>query len=58
MSLTLFLPVALEQFARDNGYLLPDKTEPCSSAIASAAEESARCVVKIGWVWVDSASFR
>ncbi|KAL1730204.1 autophagy-related protein 22-like protein [Schizophyllum commune] len=57
VSLTLFLPVALEQFARDNGVLLPDKTEPCSSAIASAAEESARCVVKIGWVWVDSASF-
>ncbi|KAL1750809.1 autophagy-related protein 22-like protein [Schizophyllum commune] len=57
VSLTLFLPVALEQFARDNGYLLPDKTEPCSSAIASAAEESARCVVRIGWVWVDSASF-
>ncbi|KAL1720459.1 autophagy-related protein 22-like protein [Schizophyllum commune] len=57
VSLTLFLPVALEQFARDNGYLLPDKTEPCSSAIASAAEDSARCVVRIGWVWVDSASF-
>ncbi|KAL1739865.1 autophagy-related protein 22-like protein [Schizophyllum fasciatum] len=57
VSLTLFLPVALEQFARDNGYLLPDKTEPCANAIVSADGDSARCVVKIGWAWIDSASF-
>ncbi|KAL5493009.1 ATG22_4 [Sanghuangporus weigelae] len=31
VSLTLFLPICLEQFARDNGYLLPDKTRPCST---------------------------
>ncbi|KAF8966154.1 autophagy-type protein 22 [Flammula alnicola] len=66
VSLTLFLPICLEQFARDNGYLLPDKTEPCSAlqrsptnGTASAVDnfEASRCVVKIGWVWIDSASF-
>ncbi|KAL5480554.1 ATG22_3 [Sanghuangporus weigelae] len=62
VSLTLFLPICLEQFARDNDYLLPDKTRPCSTvktAPLNAADtaEDTRCVVKIGWVWVDSASF-
>ncbi|KAL5510884.1 hypothetical protein ACEPAG_4641 [Sanghuangporus baumii] len=62
VSLTLFLPICLEQFARDNGYLLPDKTRPCSTVTtaplnAADTDEDTRCVVKIGWVWVDSASF-
>ncbi|KAI8977803.1 autophagy-type protein 22 [Trametes punicea] len=60
VSLTLFLPICLEQFARDNGYLLPDKTEPCTSPTVSPAagsDEEARCVVKLGWLWIDSASF-
>ncbi|RPD54615.1 MFS general substrate transporter [Lentinus tigrinus ALCF2SS1-6] len=61
VSLTLFLPICLEQFARDNGYLLPDKTEPCSTAVvlpaANDSEGDARCVVKLGWLWIDSASF-
>ncbi|KDR72926.1 hypothetical protein GALMADRAFT_252271 [Galerina marginata CBS 339.88] len=66
VSLTLFLPICLEQFARDNGYLLPDKTEPCSGPQPSPSNgtttmtdnfEAARCVVKIGWAWIDSASF-
>ncbi|KAI0685262.1 autophagy-related protein 22-like protein [Cytidiella melzeri] len=58
VSLTLFLPICLEQFARDNGYLLPDKAVPCSSAMPgqSSADER-RCVVKIAWLWIDSASF-
>ncbi|PFH48528.1 hypothetical protein AMATHDRAFT_5727 [Amanita thiersii Skay4041] len=66
VSLTLFLPICLEQFARDNGYLMPDRTEPCSpptrptnvttSAFAMEPPNS-RCVVKIGWFWIDSASF-
>lgn len=63
-SLTLFLPICLEQFARDNGYLLPDKFERCvrgpdpdSLAITEVPGEEARCVVKIGWLWIDSASF-
>ncbi|EEB90222.1 hypothetical protein MPER_11598, partial [Moniliophthora perniciosa FA553] len=56
VSLTLFLPICLEQFARDNGYLLPDKTERCV-VDKQAAESSERCVVKIGWLWIDTASF-
>lgn len=65
VSLTLFLPICLEQFARDNGFLLPDRTHPCSSlkvpitntTEAALVQEEARCVVKIGWAWIDSASF-
>ncbi|KJA16601.1 hypothetical protein HYPSUDRAFT_47216 [Hypholoma sublateritium FD-334 SS-4] len=63
VSLTLFLPICLEQFARDNGYLLPDKIEPCSALRTSPTngttvlDVDSRCVVKIGWAWIDSASF-
>ncbi|KAF9445237.1 MFS general substrate transporter [Macrolepiota fuliginosa MF-IS2] len=73
VSLTLFLPICLEQFARDNGYLAPDRTEPCSAvkaiplhgnATAGAAgdkmgtlADAERCEVKIGWAWIDTASF-
>jgi MFS-type transporter involved in bile tolerance (Atg22 family) len=62
VSLTLFLPICLEQFARDNGFLLPDKTIPCTSGPAPPTgmveEDGARCVVKLGWAWIDTASFR
>ncbi|KAI0300620.1 autophagy-related protein 22-like protein [Multifurca ochricompacta] len=59
VSLTLFLPICLEQFARDNGFLLPDKTTPCISLSAppTTEEDEARCVVKLGWAWIDTASF-
>ncbi|RDB21916.1 Autophagy-related protein 22-1 [Hypsizygus marmoreus] len=62
VSLTLFLPICLEQFARDNGFLLPDRTERCSPVVKLDARDAtpipdARCVVKIGWLWIDSASF-
>ncbi|KAH7925805.1 MFS general substrate transporter, partial [Leucogyrophana mollusca] len=58
VSLTLFLPICLEQFARDNGFVLPDRTEPCSSASSNLpATSEGRCVVKIGWAWIDTASF-
>ncbi|KAF9467609.1 autophagy-related protein 22-like protein [Collybia nuda] len=64
VSLTLFLPICLEQFARDNGYLLPDRTERCTLMVVNSAAQAqdglvpnARCVVKIGWAWIDSASF-
>jgi hypothetical protein len=62
VSLTLFLPICLEQFARDNGFFLPDKTIPCSSRPSPPAgatdEDEVRCVVKLGWAWIDTASFR
>ncbi|KIM87870.1 hypothetical protein PILCRDRAFT_814578 [Piloderma croceum F 1598] len=60
VSLTLFLPICLEQFARDNGFLLPDRTKPCTSPPNNATpseSDRGRCVVKIGWLWIDSASF-
>ncbi|KAG6372505.1 autophagy-related protein 22-like protein [Boletus reticuloceps] len=58
VSLTLFLPICLEQFARDNGFLDPDHTKPCMSAPGGdTASTETRCSVKIGWLWIDSASF-
>jgi hypothetical protein len=56
VSLTLFLPICLEQLASDNGFLDPDHTTPCVSS--AAREDGARCAVKIGWLWIDTASFR
>lgn len=58
VSLTLFLPICLEQFARDNGFWQPEKTESCSSPSGVAPENAdGRCAVKIGWLWIDTASF-
>ncbi|TFK51344.1 autophagy-type protein 22 [Heliocybe sulcata] len=59
VSLTLFLPICLEQFARDNGYILPDRIERCASRPSNGAdaEDGARCAVKLGWAWIDTASF-
>ncbi|EIN06824.1 MFS general substrate transporter [Punctularia strigosozonata HHB-11173 SS5] len=59
VSLTLFLPICLEQFARDNGYLdREDRKEPCNSVAASpGGRAEARCVVKLVGLWIDSASF-
>jgi MFS transporter, UMF1 family len=53
----------LQQFARDNGYLLPDRTLPCvvagdvDSFAPPPPSEEVRCDVKIGWLWIDTASF-
>ena len=68
VSLTLFLPICLEQFARDNGYLMPDRKARCVARIQTQngvamgtlpfEDPGARCQVKIGWFWVDTASFR
>ncbi|KZV98880.1 MFS general substrate transporter [Exidia glandulosa HHB12029] len=56
VSLTLFLPICLEQFARDNGYLSPDYTIPCVDQ-TTKADEGTRCAVRLGWAWIDTASF-
>jgi len=58
VGLALFLPICLEQFARDNGLLLPEKTTRCSSGLGLSATEDGRCVIKVGWAWIDTASFR
>ncbi|KAH7102425.1 autophagy-related protein 22-like protein [Auriculariales sp. MPI-PUGE-AT-0066] len=60
VSLTLFLPICLEQFARDNGYLASDRAVPCTDRTAppgGPVDETERCLVKLGWLWIDSASF-
>ncbi|KAF7293258.1 Autophagy-related protein [Mycena chlorophos] len=54
VSLTLFLPICLEQFASDNGYLLPAKSQPC---MVDGVRQDGQCAVKIGWLWIDTASF-
>ncbi|EJU03963.1 MFS general substrate transporter [Dacryopinax primogenitus] len=56
-SLGLFLPVLLEQFARENGVLLPERSLPCVPGTGEVQAEGGRCVVRIGWAWVDTASF-
>ncbi|KZT01945.1 autophagy-type protein 22 [Laetiporus sulphureus 93-53] len=62
VSLTLFLPICLEQFARDNGFVAPGLTEPCTAVKSTPTtntdpEADSRCLVKLGWLWIDSASF-
>ncbi|KAG9312458.1 autophagy-related protein 22-like protein [Chiua virens] len=58
VSLTLFLPICLEQFARDNGFLEPDHIKPClTAAVGDTTSFEERCSVKIGWLWIDTASF-
>ncbi|KAH9942797.1 MFS general substrate transporter [Amylocystis lapponica] len=61
VSVTLFLPICLEQFARDNGYFEPERTQRCTAISESntgiVVMDEARCVVKLGWMWIDSASF-
>ncbi|KAK2464948.1 hypothetical protein APHAL10511_003024 [Amanita phalloides] len=59
VSLTLFLPICLEQFARDNGYFMPDRKIRCTATeqLQNGADSDLRCVVQIAWLWIDSASF-
>ena len=54
VSSTLFLPVALEQYARDNGRALPDLILPCA---ASDTDGSAGCRVHLGPRWINTTSF-
>ncbi|KPV74878.1 uncharacterized protein RHOBADRAFT_53809 [Rhodotorula graminis WP1] len=62
---TLFLPVVLETYARENGRLAPDFVAGCppsglgagGGAGEGAAEgDQARCAVSVLGVWVDTAS--
>lgn len=61
-----FLPVTLEQLARDRGVLLSDKTTPCRTAIQSpspttphtwATHELPACIISIGGIEINTASF-
>lgn len=61
--LTKSAAITLEQFARDNGRLLPDLTKSCSrlpeppSDPSSPVPETDACVVRVLGRWVDTASF-
>ncbi|KAL1962209.1 hypothetical protein VTN77DRAFT_9930 [Rasamsonia byssochlamydoides] len=62
-----FLPMTLEQMARDRGFLASDKTTPCSSGwgashasivrLASRGPESSQCVVYVLGFEINTASF-
>ncbi|GAA5893414.1 hypothetical protein JCM8208_000788 [Rhodotorula glutinis] len=59
---TLFLPVVLETYARENGRLAPDFVAVCPpSGLGGGGEgaaegDQARCAVRVLGVWVDTAS--
>lgn len=63
VSSTLFLPITLEQLARDNGYTLPDHQTACSDSLNSTNQASSAnttgtvCEVKFLGGWMDTASF-
>lgn len=62
----IFIPIALERFARDIGYLSPDYTVPCSALAPERAKNGpvegdageVICRAHILGIRVDSASFR
>lgn len=61
-----FIPVTLEQLARENGFLLHDPTQPCKTAhittpatysAFSPHEETGQCIVRILGIPINTASF-
>lgn len=61
-----FLPMTLEQLARDRGVLLSDKTTPCRAASdsshtttisTSTKHELPACIVQVGGLEINTASF-
>ena len=61
-----FIPVTLEQLARENGVLLPDRVHPCkvdlsssppSTWSAASSADTGQCVVYILGVEINTASF-
>ena len=53
-----FIPVTLEQLARENGVLLSDETIPCTSGSQGLGDESnGQCVVYILGTRINTASF-
>ena len=47
-----FIPITLEQLARENGVMLSDRSKPCSGS-----QEKVQCVVEVLGVEVNTASF-
>ncbi|KAI5481840.1 autophagy-related protein 22 [Pseudohyphozyma bogoriensis] len=59
VSLGLFLPVVLEQLARENGRLAPDYAQPCPMSASEPTDggDAQRCAVRLLGSWLDTASF-
>ncbi|WVQ73604.1 hypothetical protein IAR50_003184 [Cryptococcus sp. DSM 104548] len=56
-ALAIFLPITLEQMAREVGYYAPDLVEPCQTSSHAADGIDRVCKAKILGVWIDTASF-
>lgn len=57
---TVFLPLALEQTARERGFLEPDHTISCMTPggdDGGAGSDPHRCKALIAGIWIDTASF-
>ena len=52
-----FIPITLEQLARERGVLLSDKETPCSAAVVSPDDDGEQCVVRFLGTEVNTASF-
>ncbi|KAF9731571.1 hypothetical protein PMIN06_007891 [Paraphaeosphaeria minitans] len=60
-----FIPLTLEQLARENGFLLHDPTQPCKNArittptysIFSPDEDKGQCIVRLLGLDINTASF-
>nr|XP_018259275.1 UMF1 family MFS transporter [Kwoniella dejecticola CBS 10117]OBR81433.1 UMF1 family MFS transporter [Kwoniella dejecticola CBS 10117] len=55
--LAIFLPITLEQLAREIGYYAPDFVEACSLSKSVGDEVEKVCKARILGAWVDTASF-
>ncbi|KAK8843980.1 hypothetical protein IAR55_006772 [Kwoniella newhampshirensis] len=56
-ALAIFLPITLEQMAREVGYYAPELVEPCVINGTPSEGIERICKAKILGVWVDTASF-
>ncbi|WVQ63802.1 uncharacterized protein L199_001956 [Kwoniella botswanensis] len=56
-ALAIFLPITLEQLAKEIGYYAPDYTEPCNIASEADNGDERICKAHILGAWVDPASF-
>ena len=57
-AMAIFLPITLEQMAREIGYASPDLTVSCRDVPENVEGEGVVCKARILGVWVDTASFR
>ena len=57
-ALAIFLPITLEQMAREVGFVAPELVVPCTQMDSAEGEEAWVCKARILGSWVDTASFR